>query len=648
MEKYLFQKSGEELCTELAKKVGTFQDFALRSGLCHVWNKNRAFYEGRVFGNSITNDIIDTGSVGEQKAMSFHHFRNIIRHQLNGISSKEPAYEVSSINADLDSRRSSRLGDDLVVYYYKTKRAKKYMARTLEKALVYGEGYITCEFDPSLGRVITVDEKGRLMREGDFRFASRSPFDTYYDYTKECFEDWEWAQWRYKRNRYDLAALFPAKKDQILGLDCSISKDGYSDFLRDSDYEEMSNDVYVYATYHKATNALPSGKYVLWAGDKEEALCLYEGDNPYREDLPIFQVSPAHYMETSFGFTEANILRPAQMALTLAVSAMLTNMEAGKLMNIWTNKGSDMSVEEIAEGMNLLQSDAKPEVLDFYRENPGLVNMLGLCINTMETLSGQNSVIRGNVKDTPNLKSGVALATVINQAQEYSQALEQSYFEVFEDLFTFLLKTLKNVANEERLFEIAGRGRRSSVLSFTKKDLEGFSRVIIHRVNPISKTPAGQIEIAMELLKLGQITPEQFFEVMDTGKLEVATQSDERLLDYIQAVKERLLEGGTVTPVPGINHRLFIQEIQSLLYDLDLTTNPEKTQIVENIITLVNAHMELVRNGDEISALIFGGNSPTPNQISNEELETVQSSRDALNPMQSQDPGAAQSAKPLI
>ena len=625
MDKYWFSRKGDDLSAELSKRVQDFQKFARNVGLCHIWNKNRAFYENRVFGNNISNDILDTGEVGELKASTFNHFRNILRHTINSLVSSVPAFDVSAVNTDKKSRDSSKIGRQVVDYYYKVKRVKKDMASTAEKAVVYGDGFIVGEFNPTIGRVITTDEKKNIIREGDFDFGSFSPFDVFYDVTKRDKLDWEWVIFRRRKNKFDIAELFPNRKQDILGLETSCRDDEYSEYFLETGYDAdvESDDIFVYAAYHRSNNVLPKGKYVLFAGDVENPVMLSENNNPYRDDLPVFPLSPSTFLETCFGFTEANVLRSSQMMATLAVSAIITNMNSGTVKNIWSPKGSNLALEKLAEGLNHIQSDVKPEVLDFYSDNRNDIEVLKLCIETMETLSGQNAVVRGNVRDTPNLKSGVALATVIQQSQQYSQALKMAFDELFEDVFTFILKTLKRVASEERIIEVVGKSKRSMVKSFTGKDLNGVSRVVITQTNPIIKMPAGKIEVANEMLKLGVITPVQYFDVINTGNLDVATESDEKLMNYIGAVKEALLEGKQVPPIPGINHQLFIQEIQSLLYDLDLTSNPENKPIVQNIITLINGHLSILRNGDEVSAFIFGGKPPTPRPIGNEELEQM-------------------------
>jgi hypothetical protein len=175
---------------------------------------------------------------------------------------------------------------------------------------------------------------------------------------------------------------------------------------------------------------------------------------------------------------------------------------------------------------------------------------------------------------------------------------------------SFLLDTLKKVANTQRLIDISGKMSEAAVNSYTKKDLEGVSRVIVDQVNPLTKQPGGKIELAMELLKIGKIDAVQFFDVVNTGNLDVATESDERMLDFIASAKEKLMSGESIPPIPGINHQLYIKEIHSLLFDMEVLGNEQNQNILQNVLQTIQQQLDIMRNGDEIANLIYGGKQP--------------------------------------
>lgn len=624
-EKYLFLKKGDELAADLYRLVEGYQDYVINSGLYYQWRKNQRFYENNFYGQRIEDDITDAGAVGELKAMSFNHFRNILKHMLNQLTASTPAFDVSASNTDVASRRGSKIGEQIVDYYFKVKRANKHTKRAAEYSLVYGDGFPVCEWNPTIGAEISTDDNGRVIREGDFDFSTIKPYDAFYDVSVDDKKDLEWFIFRRKRNKYDLAKIFPGKAKELIGMKPYYDAELYTSRYLDKDLltTNESDKIYVYSMYHISNNVLSDGgKYMLFCADGNNAFSLYEGKNLYNDQLPVFFLSPGEFLDLPFGFTEANLLRGPQEVVNLMISSMMSNVSALGVNNIWAPTGHNLNIQELTDGLNLIttDSDKKPEVLNLYQDVPGLKEFLSMAIGTMETLSAQNAVVRGNVQEAPNLKSGIAISTVINMAQQYSQALEKAYIEMFEDIATFLIKTLQKVANTERMIDITGKMQAAAVSSFTKEDLEGVSRVIVDQTNPITKQPAGKIEIAMELLKIGQITPTQFFDVVNTGNLDVATESDERMLDFIASAKEKLLDGQQIPPIPGINHQLYIKEIHSLLFDHEIIANPENRQIMENVLKTIQQQLEILRNGDEVANLIYGNKSPTPQAVSPEEL----------------------------
>lgn len=612
---YRFSKKGDDLAKVILDDVSDFQDYVINRGIAKQWIKNQDYIEQKFYESYEGDDIVDAGQQGEYKAMAFNHFRNIYKHMYNQVTANTPAYTCTATNTDLESKKSTQVGKRVVDYYHKVKRFEDYMNSATDKAIAHGDGYLVVEFDPTIGRKIGLDNKGKFIYEGDFKPTVRTVWDVFFDYNKESKKDWVYCTFRKRLNKFDVAATFPKHKDAIVGLTDYRLNDRYAQYINNgSDIDNKdSDDIFVYGFYHKESPALPNGKYCLVAGDCDSgSVMLYESDkNFYKDKLPVFPISPGEYLTDCFGFTDLNICRGPQELMNVILSGMASNAIASGSQNIWAGSpGNNIDIQTTVDGMNLFYSDQKPEVIDFYQENPGMMKLLGLCKSTMETLSGQNSVVRGDVAGAPNLKSGVAIATVINMALQFSMGLAKSYYALFEDVYSFMLDTLKSVANEQRLIEIVGKKREQDVEYFTKDDLKGISRVVVERVNPVSKSYSGSIEIGMELLQLGQITPEQFFDLINTGNIDFATENKERMMDLITAYKDGLLKGEQLPAIPGINHRLFMQEIQSLLFDKDIMVNPERANILQNILSLLTNQMNLVRGGDEIADYIYGGQLP--------------------------------------
>lgn len=619
MDKYAFLLNGQDLADQLVKRIKTHIDYVRSSGLATQWEKNQAFYENNFYGAGRSNDITAAGEQGELLATSFNHFRNILRHIQNQLTSQVPSYTVSANNSDPKSRRAKEIGESIVDYYFKVKRVKTFMDEGAEYGIVTGDGWLACEWSPLLGNKITQDND-RVIYEGDFDFESFGPDSVFFDPKKKNKRNLQWIIFRRRKNKWDLAKMFPKKKSEIIGLGPCADLDYSSEFQGYTQDNNEDTDIWVYSMYHKASPAIPDGKYCIFVADSiERGIMLYEGKNIYREHLPIFSISPAKYLKSPFGFTEANILRGPQEIINMVISATTTMGSTWGVANLWTPTGSPVTVEEVSEGMNNVSSDQKPEILQLFQDNPALYNLLNLSVSTIETLSGQNSVVRGNIENT-QLKSGIALATVINMAQQYGQGLISTYYEAFEDVASFLINGLQKFANTERLIEIAGKSKEAAVRTFTADDISPLTRVTIDKANPIAKMPAGAMEIGLELTKMGKLSVEQFYDIVHNGKLSVATTADDRMLDYVAAVKSALLEGKKVPAIPGINPGYFMKEIHGLLMDLNLTLDPSKAEIVNNIRMLINDQMNLLREGDQLAALIHGGQLPQPEPVGINEL----------------------------
>jgi hypothetical protein len=128
----------------------------------------------------------------------------------------------------------------------------------------------------------------------------------------------------------------------------------------------------------------------------------------------------------------------------------------------------------------------------------------------METISGVNSVARGDPGN--NLHSGAALALVQAQAVQFASSLQQSYVRLVENVGTSLIKILQRYAKEPRIAAIAGKANKANMREFSSEDLTGINRVIVEIANPLSKTTAGRLEIANQLLQMQMIkNPDQYF-----------------------------------------------------------------------------------------------------------------------------------------
>ena len=178
---------------------------------------------------------------------------------------------------------------------------------------------------------------------------------------------------------------------------------------------------------------MPEGRYVkVVAGTKA---VLADGVLPY-ERIPLIPMRPDIEIRTGHGYSTAWDLMGPQSALDSTVSTMLTNHDAFGVQNIWTEKGSDLSVADLAGGLKHLESNTKPEVLQLTQTSEHSYKLWELILQGMERTSGINSTARGN--PDANVKSGAMAALVHAMAVQYNSGLLAAHADLYERTGTSL------------------------------------------------------------------------------------------------------------------------------------------------------------------------------------------------------------------
>ena len=226
---------------------------------------------------------------------------------------------------------------------------------------------------------------------------------------------------------------------------------------------EDSDNIPVYTLIHRPTPALPQGRYCQVL---DNGTVLLDGPLPYKE-AHIYRIAPDEEDGTIFGYSVSMDLLPMQEGLDVLYSTAMTNQATFGVQNVLVPKGSDLSVSQVAGGLNLMEFDNKagePKALNLTQTPAEIFNFMGMIEKLMETISGVNSVARGNPE--ASLKSGAALALVQSMAIQFSQNLQRAYAQLIEDTGTGTINILKDFAATPRVAAIAGKSNRPLMKEF--------------------------------------------------------------------------------------------------------------------------------------------------------------------------------------
>lgn len=603
------RETNETISVLLAKAQNWFHSLDT-SGYLDKLREMWAAYHGAYYSTVQNGHKISfSGEQGELANLPVNHLRNIAQNILVMVTANRPAMQARAINTDYKSLVQTKLANGLLDYYLRQKNLEQNFKTAVEYAIVLGSGFIKMEWnatsgekyddidpeiDPATGEIIA---PGYPVYEGDVHFTNLSPFDVVVDSTKED-QHHDWILCRSYKNKYDLAAKYPEQADRIKGMP---SKTEYERYRFNSLGIYETDDIPVYEFYHKRTESMPDGRYIMFL---DYDLDLMDTPMPY-DDLPIYRVAAGNIIGTPYGYTPMFDLLPIQDAVNMCFSTVLTNQAAFGVQSIMMPRGTDINPSQFQGGLNLIEYNGtigKPEALQLTATPPELFNFMQTLIKEMETISGVSSVTRGSPPE--NLRSGNALALLQSMSLQYQSGLQQSYVHMIESVGTGLIKMLQRFASVPRIAMIVGKNNRMEMKEFTGEDLDKVTRVVVDMGNPLSNTTAGKVEMAEQMLQMGLIkTPEQYLMVIKTGELDEMTEDTISELLCIKSENEDLIDGKSVIALLTDQHALHIKEHKGILADPDLRKDPN---LVQRTLMHIQEHINQLRTGDPETLMMMG------------------------------------------
>jgi hypothetical protein len=431
-------------------------------------------------------------------------------------------------------------------------------------------------------------------------------------------------------------AKFPDLADQIKDVQTVDQTFGLNFQLFSND---STDDIFIYEFFHKKTNSVKEGRYILYINDD---IVIMDQGLPYR-DIPIYRVSAGEILGTPYAYTPMFDLYPLQEAINSTYSTILTNQNATGVTNFYVPRGADIVINSLAGGLNVIEANAKPEALNLTNTPKEIFEFLQLLIASQETLSGISSVTRGNPE--ASLRSGSALALVQAMSLQFISGLQASYIKLIEDTGTSLINMLKDYAKSPKLIALVGKYNRTFLKEFTGEDLDAINRVIVDVGNPLSRSLAGRVQMAEQMMQMGVIkNPQQYFQVLNTGRLDALFEGDMSNLLNIKKENEALMTGESVRALDTDSHRLHILEHRSVLDDPELRKDP---QIVAAVKEHIQEHVYLLRIIDPDLLTLLGEQPLTPlDQISNGGPVNIPENQGS--PSQLQQPPAQQTANQQV
>jgi len=594
----------DEIANRCAEKASQYFKYLQQSGRLDMWRKMYYAYYGPALSGTQANF---SGEQGELTLITINQIRSLLSNLLTLTTSQTPAYDCRTTNTDHKSQSQAILGKNLIDYYLREKKLKSYMNAATEFALLYAEGFVTVPWNATAGEQYGVDpDTGAMISEGEIEYRAFGPMDYVRDFTKDSPFDHAWGipiEWV---NKYEIAAKYPDQAERILKLTDKTDLFDGMDTFRESRRQMFgtfdTDEIPLFTFYHRPTDALPQGRMVMYLSDD---ITLFDGPIPYK-DVPVYRIAAGEWRGTPFGYTVGFDLLPVQEMYDSLNSTVCTNQNTFGVQNIWCQTGDVMEPSTLAGGLRLLSSKTPPMPLQLTKTAPETFQYITALGAVMETLSGINSVARGNPERD---MSGAAMALLQSTAIQFSAYLQSSYAGLLEDCGTATLDRLRVFAKVPRVAAIAGKSNQSYMIDFVGDDISTVNRVLVDMGNPLMNTTAGKMNLADKLLETGMITTgEQYIMVLTTGQLEPLYENQQSELMLIRKENELIGEGQTPQAMITDNPLIHIKEHSVVANSPEARKNP---QIMQAFTAHVQQHIMLWKGGvDPATGQMIPGMDP--------------------------------------
>ncbi len=587
---YWASVSSNEIADEMLERVDNYYEYLQLSGRLNLYIRSyNYYYRPRLTGGALN----PVGEQGELTALSINHYRNLLLHLETMTVQQRPFFEPRATNSDAKSQAQVILSAGLLDFYMREKKLERVLKQGVKTALMLSEGYVRVEWDANGGEKYGMTETGAEIKQGDIKYTNYLPIDVIRDFTKTSANQDDWIILRDFENKFDLAAKYPEIREEILSDSNDDIMINTTTFIANA--LENSDNISVFTLLHRPTVSMPNGRYTQALNN---GTVLIDGPIPYKE-THVYRIAPDEEIGTCFGYTVGFDLLPVQEAIDVLYSTVITNQSTFGVQNVLVAEGSNLQTSQLSGGLTVTEWNSKmpkPEAMQLTQTPPEIFNFIGMLEKLGETISGVNSVARGNPE--ASLKSGAALALVQSMAIQFSMNLQQSYVQLCEDVGTATIDILKDFASVPRVAAIAGKSNRPLMKEFTGENLDMIDRVTVDMGNPLTRTTAGKVNLADSLLEKGMIeNADQYVQVILTGRLEPVVENKQSQNLLMKSENEMLAEGNSVRALITDNHPKHMLEHSIVVNNPELRNTPDNP-IVVNTLAHMQEHWDLWRSMD--------------------------------------------------
>lgn len=540
-----------------------------------------AHHYGFDFGAGSTSAVQRDGEAGQLARIRVNHSRANLKALVGLVLGPKITWRPKAKNSSALSRSAASLASNLLEELWSERGMSATVRQWTEAAALLGEAFVTALWDETEGPE-TAGPTGPV-RLGDISLRVVMPWEVRRDPTFRRWKDCPWVCVEDVVSRWELLAKTP--KD-IYGRDvdgvlstAGIAGGGY----RWGGIEASEDTVPVYHLFHRPTLAVPQGRHVVL----NSANCVL-ADGPLRYDaMPVFRLAADEQFATPYGYSSHWDALGVQEELDGLESAIATNQLAGATNTIFLEEGSKVSSTDL-RGMRVVYirpGASPPQSISLANTPKEVFTHADRLAAAQRNLVGLNDVAMGQPQ-TAQMNAD-AFAILKSAAVERNSPFQQAVQDAVAQLGTHVLRTYSRRVTDARWVQVAGKGARQAYMraSWTGADLLPVDGAGVEIGSLAETSTAGRLNILQLMAQLGvKVAPEQFQQVVETGRLEPGLEPARDAELYLKHENELLAEGEAPTVSYLDDHIRHVTAHKSVLDNPEARGNPAAVQAVHSHI----------------------------------------------------------------
>jgi hypothetical protein len=437
------------------------------------------------------------------------------------------------------------------------------------------------------------------------------------DTSAKSFEQSDWLTVRLDVNRYRLIAKYPAFKTEILKAPAPPLPTAMGISGVNLTTSTNTDKVQVHYFFHKRRPELPKGLQAVML-DADTVLSFDNLEDCYSEPNPfgaIHRMYDSSIKGTPFAYANFWEAMATQDIATDVNQSLATNIVTFGRQMISAVTGTDLAPDQIGNGPVVLykkQGADDPKAIQLYAPNPEAFKHLDRLRSDIREAFGLNDLNFGEAPTgAPNAQAWALLSSASVTA---NSEMQSHYVDFVKSIGRSLLAIFKAKATWPQKIALVGKHGPSLATQdeFDKEDFTGISDVSVSIGNPLSQSTAGRLTIAQDEMKQGWVlVPEQYEQLIETGKSQPLTQGLRDELIHIASENEQMLEGETPPAMITDSHQMHVREHKAVSFNAAARANPAVIQAMNQHI---QAHLTIMLNTDPRVLAALGQAAPQPPQ----------------------------------